>query len=116
MRFKLVYNEKLGKLKFNVLFSEKDKEQTIKFPDYENDEYNHHIFYPLPEHYYDKIKFDLNQLVSKEDNDDYKQIEKQIALLFAKRKNLLKEKRKKYLPIIKQYINEFKDEHPEEFI
>jgi len=95
MKFKLIFDEKIKKLRINCLNS---LTKQIQIPDNVSD----HVHYPVPAKLIQETKRVVSELVPDELSDELIQITEQIQELSNKRQNIVKEYRKILNPKIIQ--------------
>ena len=111
MKFKLYYDDSDKLFKINCIADEKT---TIRLPNFNNQ----HIMYPIPNHLLDIAVDDMNSLLDNlsSKTDEYREVNNEINRLIKKRNDLLSEIRKETNPRIMKTCENFKMNHPEEFI
>ncbi len=109
MRFKVFYDEKINSIKINVLI---DMSTDIILPE----NLDQSLHYPIPNELKKEIQKTVQNLIEEEDSQCIGNIDKDIANLVEKRKDTIKEMRKKYNPKIMKYCEDYKINFPEWFI
>ena len=109
MRFKVFYKEVLKKIMISVL---KDDSNDKILPQ----NLDQHVYFPIPDKLLKKVDKEIQNIINVEDIECIERIDIEQEALIQKRKDTIKEMRKKYNPQIMKFCEEYRENNAELFI